>query len=71
MLQCKVKPGKTQYLKTTIFRNPKCGHRQEFDYTTPFMCQDLNCKEKLPQIDRLCSDTGQSVRVKYFAEGKI
>lgn len=71
MLQCKVKPGRTQYMKTIIFTNQKCGHVQEFDYTTPFMCQNLNCREKLPSIDRLTADHAQALRVKYYAEGKI
>jgi hypothetical protein len=57
--------------KTVYFKNPKCGHLLEFNYSTPFTCQDPKCTEKPAEIDRLISEFGQAARVKYFAEGTI
>jgi hypothetical protein len=70
MLTLRVKPG-IGNLKTIFFKMPKCGHELEFSYTAPYTCQDTNCKEKPPSVDRLIGDYAIAARLKYYAEGKI
>ena len=70
MLQLKVKPD-VGYTKTIYYKMPKCGHEIEFNYTTPFKCQEAGCDEKPEQIDRLYGEHSMAARVRYFAEGKI
>jgi hypothetical protein len=48
----------------------KCGHLQKGNYV-PFTCPKPDCKERLPQADKLIGEFNQDNRVKYFAEGKI
>ena len=71
MLQLRVKPGVGQYQKTIFYKMPKCGHTLSFDYTTPALCQDPDCKEKPEQVDRLVGEHAVGARVRYYAEGKI
>jgi len=52
MLQCKVKPI-TEWKNETIFINPKCGHVQKFEYCSPIRCQDENCNEEVPDVEKL------------------
>jgi len=70
MLQCRVK-NITEYRNEVIFINPKCGHVQKFDYVTPVRCQALDCKESVPDIDKLIGSKRQDFRVKFYAEGKL
>lgn len=58
-------------MKTYI--HSKCGHKQEFQWTTPYNCQTPGCDEKMPKVDTLIG-TGvykQGNRVEFFATSKI
>jgi hypothetical protein len=72
MLQLRIKPGAGNQ-KTIFFTNPKCGHKLEFGYSAPYTCQDANCSEKPPSVEKLIGEyaTAQGARVKYYAEGKL
>lgn len=70
MIQLKCKQI-TEFRKTIVYKNPKCGHEQVFEYSAPFVCQHLDCKEKIADVDNLVGDKNQDRRVKYFAEGKL
>lgn len=70
MQQIKVK-SLTDHKKEIVYVNPKCGHVQKGDYTLPFTCQDPNCKENIPQVDKLFGERNQDARVRFYAEGKL
>jgi|APCry1669188970_1035186.scaffolds.fasta_scaffold02856_5 hypothetical protein len=70
MLNCKIQHI-TEIKRKTIFINPKCGHTQEFEYSSPFRCQDHSCFEEIPKIDKLYGCLNQDSRVKFYIEGKI
>jgi len=70
MIRCKVKEI-SEYIKETTFINAKCGHKQVFKYSTPYLCQRDDCTEKLASVTKLYGSINQDERVKYFVEGKI
>lgn len=54
-----------------VFTNPKCGHVQTTKFSLPYYCQDPNCNEVIPSVDKLVGQYSQDNRVKFFAEGKL
>lgn len=60
-----------EHRRLIVYKNPKCGHEQRFEYTVPFRCQETSCTEKLADIDKLVGEKNQDRRVKYFVEGKL
>ena len=70
MIQCKVKPM-TEWKNETVFINPKCGHVQRFEYTSPVRCQHHSCNADVLDVDKLYGIKGQGNRIKFYAEGKV
>lgn len=70
MLKLKVKEL-SPYKKNIEFVNPNCGHKNVFEYNTPYMCTDKFCTALLPKVHKLCEPENQSLRVKYFKGEKI
>lgn len=70
MFKCKIECI-TEFKRKTVFINPKCGHTQEFEYTSPLRCQDDSCIEEIPRVDKLYGIGNQNTRVKFYAEGKL
>lgn len=65
MLKLKVKEI-SEFTKRIEFINPDCGHKNKFDYNTPFMCNAPLCTATLPKVHKLCIPENQHIRLKYF-----
>lgn len=70
MLKCKVKEIGT-YSTQIKFTNTKCGHLQDWVYSTRGRCDKIGCNEKTVDFDKLLGDKNQGNRVKYFVDGEV
>lgn len=61
----------SEYRGTILYRNPKCGHVQSFEYSAPFVCQETACRQKIADVDKLVGDKNQDRRVKFYVEGVL
>lgn len=70
MIQFKIEDRRAGCRKYTYI-NEECGHKQEFNYIAPFMCQTQGCRKHLHRIDTLFGAHNVKNRIKYCVHGTI